>query len=150
MQAFEDLQKLAQVDVELTSLRIKKMFVARGRGDFKGFASFFLPAMTFNIIVPRGMAPGWGSQKGLEAFINFVRFNYTNYEWLEHEISDILIMGGDAVVRRKSLSRNRGTGLVQQLNVCTLLKFQDGLIQEYIEYVDTAALVRLLLGDKPS
>lgn len=147
MQAFEDLQKLARVDMDLIPLRIEKMFEARGCGDFETYASFFAPWVAFEFGVSQGLVPCYGRREGIEAFTNFVRFNYTNYKWLEHEITDVHIEGDGAVVRRTCLCKNRGTGLVQRLNCCTLLRFRDGLIEEYVEYVDTFALARLLYGD---
>lgn len=147
MQAFEDLQKLARLDVDLIPLRIEKMFEARGRGDFKAYASFFAPWMAFEFANLGGPLPSLGRQQGIEAFIHFVRFNYVAYEWIEHEVTDLNVEGAKCVVRRTCLCQNRGTGFVQRLDLCTLLRFGDTLIDEYVEYGDTVAVARLLRGE---
>ena len=146
MQSNEDIQRLSLIDADLLGTRIERLYESRQRGDFKTFATYFPPYMTFELMVPRGLMPFHGRQEGLDHFLRFIRFNHMTYEWIDYQVEHTETFGREVAVRRKCLGRNRGTALVQELQICSILRFREGLIDQYIEYVDTASLMKLLEG----
>lgn len=148
MQVQDEFQKGAAVEADRTRLLIVKLLEARRQGDLKTFASFFAPWVIYEIIAPYGLVPYQGRRHGIDGLVKFIQFNHTNYAWREHEITDLWTDDDGAIVRWRALFRNRGMSLVQKLDCCSLLRFHKGLVDEFIEYADTAALKRLLYGDE--
>nr|WP_298422750.1 nuclear transport factor 2 family protein [Rhodoblastus sp.] len=56
---------------------------------------------------------------------------------------ELVIDGDRAALHRTSRLRNRGTGETISIDVCDFFRFRDGLVVEFSEYPDFAALQRL-------
>lgn len=71
------------------------------------------------------------------------------YENLGSTIHELVIDGDRAALHRAAKLRNRGTGEVVSIDVCDFFRFRDGLVVEFSEYPDSAALAKLDRPDEP-
>ena len=65
------------------------------------------------------------------------------YENLGSTIHELVIDGERAALHRTAKMRNRGTGQIISVDVCGFLRFRDGLVIEFSEYPDSAAIAKL-------
>jgi ketosteroid isomerase-like protein len=65
------------------------------------------------------------------------------YENLGSVIHEFMIDGEQVALHRTATIRNRGTGATMDVDICNFARFRDGLIVEFSEYPDTAAIARL-------
>ena len=52
----------------------------------------------------------------------------------------VIIDGGNVALHRRARLRNRGTGKFGEIEIWTYLRFRNGLLCEFSEYPDTAAI----------
>jgi ketosteroid isomerase-like protein len=66
------------------------------------------------------------------------------WEWLDHEILDLLIDGNRAAVRYRTKQRFIPTGDVVETDLYDLVTFRDGKISHMVEFCDTALAADLI------
>ncbi|MDE2363042.1 MAG: nuclear transport factor 2 family protein [Hyphomicrobiales bacterium] len=142
MQSDNASRKLAEVDRELIEQRIHALAEMRARGDMAGMLEFAAPDIVFK-------GGTWLSYplnarfEGREACKALSHAVLVAYENLGSTINKLLIDGDRVALHRTARIRNRGTGKTVSVEICNFLRFRDGLVVEFSEYPDTAAVARL-------
>ena len=146
MQNFEAGGRLPQLDQELLYRCVEGYFAARDRGELGRFRDFLAPDFDHEIVGPIGPYPCFGPGRGLESYQWRIGYFNSTYERLKPRILEMKVFANDVVLKKTVFARNWGTGRSVWLEACVWLKFHDGLITHYTEYVDTDSLVRVLQG----
>jgi len=68
------------------------------------------------------------------------------FENLGSVIHDLVIDSDKAAFRRSATIRHRGTGLIGNVEVADFMRFRDGMVVEFNEIADAAALAALENG----
>lgn len=142
MQSEEVSRRLSEVDRNLIEQRIHALAEMRARGDIAGMLKYAAPDIVFN-------GGSWKTYplharcEGREACGELGRAVNVTYENLGMTINKMLIDGDKVALHRTARIRNRGTGRTVDVEICNFLRFRDGLVVEFSEYPDTAAVEQL-------
>ena len=133
---------MSELDRDLIEQRIYALAEMRARGDIPGMMKYAAPDIVFKggswRTFPLHMAcAGWDACGEMGKAVNVA------YENLGSTINTLLIDGDMVAVHRTAQIRNRGTGATVAVDICNFLRFRDGLVVEFSEYPDTAAIARL-------
>jgi ketosteroid isomerase-like protein len=143
VQSDETLHKLGALDRELIEARVHAILERRAVGDVLGMLDFATDDIRINI---KGdwaafpyQRPVVGKKMVAEA-LSMIAIQYENLGSVVHE----LIIDGDRVAMRRTAGiRHRGTGKAAEIEIADFLRFRDGLVADFFEIIDTAALARL-------
>ena len=142
VQTNEASRKLSEVDRELIEQRIHALADMRSRGDMAGMLEYAAPDIVFK-------GGSWRSYplqtacSGKEACGEMGRAVNVTYENMGPVVNQVLIDGDKVAVHRTARIRNRGSGTTVTVDICNFLRFRDGLVVEFSEYPDTAAIAAL-------
>jgi ketosteroid isomerase-like protein len=138
----ETSRTLAVLDRDLIEQRVRAILECRVAGDTDGMARYAAP----DLVYADGTWRSYPFQKtchGREACLKMLREVNIYYEPLGSEIQRIAIDGDRVALHRRAKIRNRGTGVVVDIDICNFVKFRDGMVVEFSEYPDTMAVARL-------
>ncbi len=143
MQSEETLHKLGVLDRELIEHRIRTIFERRAKGDASGIIEYAAEDIHYNVRGGWTLYPFSRPARGKALVAHMLATIETMYDNLDSIIHELVIDGDRAAVHRTATLRNRGTGEVISIDVCDFVRFRDGLVVEFSEYPDSAALAKL-------
>lgn len=138
----ETSRTLAVLDRDLIEQRVHALLGCLVAGDIDGMVKYAAPDLAYTGGTWRSY-PFLKECKGREACLTMLREVNIYYETLGCEINRIAIDGDRVALHRRATIRNRGAGVVVDIDICNFLKFRDGLVVEFSEYPDTMAVARL-------
>lgn len=143
MQSENSLRKLGVLDRELIEHRIRTIFERRAQGDTPGVIEYAAEDILYDVRGGWTLYPFSRPARGKALAAQMIATIEAMYENLGSTIHELVIDGDRAAVHRTSKLRNRGTGQAISVDVCDFLRFRDGLVVEFAEYPDSAALAKL-------
>jgi ketosteroid isomerase-like protein len=143
LQSEETLRKLGDLDRELIEHRIRTIFERRALGDTPGIIEYAAEDILYDVRGGWTLYPFSRPARGKAIAAQMLATIESMYENLGSTIHELVIDSDRAAVHRTSKLRNRGTGAVVSIDVCDFLRFRDGLVVEFAEYPDSAALAKL-------
>ncbi len=147
MQSDATLATLGVLDREMIEHRIRTIFERRAAGDHPGIVEYMAEDIVFNVQGNWTLYPFSRPVRGKAIVAQALKMVEIMYENLGSTIHELVIDGERAALHRTSKMRNRGTGETRSVDVCDFLRFRDGLVIEFSEYPDSAAIARLDGGD---
>lgn len=103
------------------------------------------PNIVCEFVGDRARLPYAGRHLGVEAMVGIIRAINVDFEQRNFEVSEMLIDDQRVAGRRRVHWRHRGTGRVGVSELADFVRFEDGLIVEFIEFRDTLSLA--MMGD---
>lgn len=146
MQSDDALHRLGAVDREMIEHRLRTIFERRAEGDIPGMLEYAAEDILYSTRGNWTLYPFVQTVRGKEAVRKILATVDVMYENFGSTIHELVIDGDRAALHRTSHLRNRGTGERIAIDVCDFARFRDGLIVEFAEYPDSAALMRLSGG----
>ncbi len=143
MQSDETLEKLGTLDREMIEHRIRTIFERRAAGDIPGIVEYMADDIVYNVQGDWTLYPFSRPARGKKILEQAFAMVEIMYENLGSTIHELVIDGERAALHRTSRMRNRGTGAIRSIDVCDFLRFRDGLVIEFSEYPDSAAIAKL-------
>jgi len=143
MQSDDDLRRLGALDREMIEHRLRAIFERRAEGDVPGMLEYAAEDILYSTRGNWTLYPFVRTVRGKEAVRQILATVDVMYENFGSTIHELVIDGDRAALHRTSHLRNRGTGERISIDVCDFARFRDGLIVEFAEYPDSAALMRI-------
>ena len=143
MQSDDALTKLGALDREMIEHRVRTIFERRAAGDLPGIVEYAAEDIFYNVQGNWTLYPFSRSARGKALLVQWLAVIEAMYENLGSTIHELVIDGERVALHRTSRMRNRGTGEVRSVDICDFLRFRDGLVIEFAEYPDSAAIARL-------
>jgi ketosteroid isomerase-like protein len=146
MQSDETLHRLGALDREMIEHRIQTIFERRAEGDLPGIMDYAADDIVYST---RGLWTLYPFSQPVRSkalvgqMLAMIEVMYENFGSTIHEL---VIDGDRAALHRTSRMRNRGTGALLSVDVCDFMRFRDGMVIEFSEYPDSAAIARLQAG----
>ncbi|WP_374545119.1 nuclear transport factor 2 family protein [Rhodoblastus sp.] len=143
MQSDDALRRLGAVDREMIEQRIRTMVRMHSDGNLHGLFDLVADEVVYNV---RG---GWitfpyakpvRGKKDVAAAMAMISVRFEN---LGSVIHNLVIDGDRAAFLRTATIRHRGTGKTGDVDVVDFIRFRDGLVVEFTEIADSAALADL-------
>jgi uncharacterized protein len=126
--------------------RVRTIFERRAAGDVPGLVRYAAEDIFYNVQGGWTIYPFSRPARGKTLFAQALAMVDVMYENLGSTIHEMVIDGERVALHRTSNMRNRGTGETRAIDVCDFLRFRDGLVIEFAEYPDSAAVARLDAG----
>ena len=101
------------------------------------------PHILCEFVGDRARIPYAGRHVGLEVLIAIVSAINVDFEQLNVSLSGIIVDGGKLAGRRTVEWRHRGTGRRGVVELAEFLRFEDGLIVEFMEYRDSITILEM-------
>jgi uncharacterized protein len=143
MQSEDALHRLGELDREMIEHRLRAIFERRAEGDVPGMLEYAAEDILYSTRGNWTLYPFVRTVRGKEAVRQILATVDVMYENFGSTIHELVIDGDRAALHRTSHLRNRGTGERISIDVCDFARFRDGLIVEFAEYPDSAALMRI-------
>jgi ketosteroid isomerase-like protein len=147
MQSHETLHSLGALDREMIEHRLRTIFERRAEGDLPGIMEYAAEDIVYHVQGSWTLYPFSRPVRGKAAVGQMLAMIDVMFENLGSTIHELVIDGDRAALHRTSHMRNRGAGTVVSIDVCDFVRFRDGLVAEFSEYPDSAALARLDADD---
>jgi ketosteroid isomerase-like protein len=138
----ETSRTLAVLDRDLIERRVRAIFGCLVAGDLDGIEKYAAPDLAYTGGTWRSY-PFLKACHGRDACMAMLREVTIYFEILACEIDRIAIDGDRVALHRRARIRNRGAGVVVEIDICNFMRFRDGLVVEFSEYPDTMAVARL-------
>ena len=117
---------------------VKGLVEAREADDFEAALAYFAPDVVCYAPSTWGYSMFPTTIHGRDALREVQRLHAMQYEMMPTRLHRLLIDGDQAIAHRTSGLRERGGGPVYTFDCVTLVRFRDGLIVEFQEFVDGA------------
>lgn len=130
-----DREEIAQRLISLGS------FSSRGP-DVSLFRRLCAPDVVCEFVGERTSIAYAGRHRGIDALAHIIRSIGVEFEQLGHAMPEVVIDGCGAAVRRSVEWRHRGTGWRGLVELADIVRFENGLIVEMIEFRDSVALLQ--------
>lgn len=143
MQSNDALTKLGDLDREMIEHRVRTIFERRAAADHAGIVEYAAEDIFYNVQGEWTLYPFSRPTRGKALLAQALAAIEAMYENLGSTIHELVIDGERVALHRTSRMRNRGTGDVRSVDVCDFLRFRDGLVIEFSEYPDSAAIAKL-------
>ncbi|MFV0280130.1 MAG: nuclear transport factor 2 family protein [Rhodoblastus sp.] len=135
-------RKLSDLDRDLIEQRLNSFQVARQKGDMASIARLLAEDCAFRGATWVGQMAAVRRQ-GRAACLELFQQQHTLVECLEAHLTDLAIDASEAAVCCKVRLRSRGAGRVDEIAICSYIRFKDSEIIEIDELADNEALARL-------
>jgi ketosteroid isomerase-like protein len=116
----------------------------RMKGDFKQVLSHFAPDCRFRLAGSSGVNPLSSVCIGHQQILEKIKTMNVLIEYCDIKPVAYVVDDDQFVVRWVGRWRNRGTGPAEDLEGVAHVRFRDGLIIDYTNFVDTAVIASLL------
>jgi uncharacterized protein len=131
-----------------TNLRVRVIDLyaayAKGRVDF--VLNSIDDDIDFVSYAPTDIFPYLGHHRGKAGFAEVMRTAHATFEFLAYEPVFLVVEGNDAAAMISMRLRQRSTGRVIRMFVAEFLRFRDGRIYDFREFMDTFDAVQQVLG----
>jgi ketosteroid isomerase-like protein len=114
--------------------------------DLVGLMDFFADDIAFELIGNWSIFPQVGRSRGKDAWARALATIYTNLEYLDSTVHDVVIDGDWVALRRTARLRSYGTGKIDEVIMADFIRVRDGLIVEVTEIIDSLAIDHLESG----
>ena len=138
-------RKLSSLERDLIERRIRAMWDMRRRGDVAGVARLLAQDCVY-------VGKTWFGKpvdirrEGREACLEWARQLNAMVQNVDMTVLYLVIDGEQAVACRRIRMREPGGGRIEEVIVCSFMRFRGGEVVEIIELPDTQAMIRLLGG----
>lgn len=137
--------QLASLDRELIEQRIRAMWDLRRRGAVESVAALLAHDCVYTGKTWFGK-PVDIRREGRDACLEWARQLNAMVQNIDSEVLHLVIDGEQAAACRKIKMREQGCGRIEEVIVCSYMRFRGGEIVEIVEAPDTLAVRRLLAG----
>jgi ketosteroid isomerase-like protein len=117
---------------------------AQARTDF--VLNFIDDDVDFISYAPVSIFPCLGKQRGKAAVAKSIEIIHAQYEFLSYVPIFMVVEGEDAAVIIMARMKQRATGRIIQIMFAHFLRFRDGRIIEFREFLDSFDAVEQVLG----
>ncbi len=138
-------RQLSTLDRDLIERRIRAMWDMRRRGQIAELASLLAPDCVYVGKTWFGK-PAPIRREGRAACLEWARQLNAMFTSVDMKILYLVIDGDQAAACRRIRMREPGGGRLEDVIVCSFMRFRGGAVVEIVEYPDTLAMARLL-GD---
>lgn len=138
-------RELVALDRDLIEQRIRAMWELRRRGEVKEVGALLAHDCVYSGKTWFGK-PVSIRREGREACLEWARQINAMVQNVGMTVLNLVIDGEQAAACRRIKLRERGSGRVEEVVVCSYMRFRGGEVVEIVEYPDTLAIMRLL-GD---
>jgi ketosteroid isomerase-like protein len=139
----DTLGRLARLDREMIEHRVRTIFERRADGNIAGISEYVAENIVYKVQGEWTIYPFSRPVHGKGAFLQIMAAINVMYENLGSTIHELVIDNARVALHRTSRMRNRGTGAMISVDVCDFMRFRDGLVNEFSEYPDSAAIAKL-------
>lgn len=146
MQSNKTLHNLGALDREMIEHRVRTIFERRAEGDLPGILEYAAEDIVYHTRGSWTLYPFARPVHGKAAVGQMLATIDIMFENLGSTIHELVVDGDRVAVHRTSQMRNRGSGTLASIDICDFARFRDGLLVEFAEYPDSAALARLEAG----
>lgn len=136
-------RELSALDRDLIEQRIRAMWDMRRRGDGAMVAKLLAHDCVYSGKTWIGK-PADIRREGRDACIEWARQLSAMVQSVEMEVLDLVIDGEQAAACRRIKMQEPGGGRIEEVVVCSYMRFRGGEIVEINEFPDTLAITRLL------
>lgn len=143
MQSDETLKKLGALDRVMIEHRTRTIFERRAVGDIPGIVEYMAEDICYNIQGNWTIYPFSRPARGKQILAQALAMIEAMYENLGSTIHELVIDGESVALHRTARIRHRATGETSSVDFCDFLRFRDGMVIEFAEYPDSAALAKL-------
>ncbi len=126
----------------MTEHRVRHIFERQAAGDFASVFDYLDDNIVYNLRGAWTIYPFRNAIYGKPAVTEMLNVYNVRYENQGTRFHEFLIDGDYVATHRTVKLRHRGTGEVAEIDLVTFIRFRDGLIVEFSEYPDSAALAR--------
>ncbi len=126
---------------EIMSLIQRAAFL---RGQPEDFVALFQPDAVLHMIGDRRDGPMFGEHRGHRQILELLRRIDIEFERLSLRILNVVVDGDRFAVRRLAELRHRGSSESRLFVFGSFVRTRGGLIDEVLEFVDTATARRLM------
>lgn len=136
-------RQLSNLDRDLIEQRIRAMWAMRRRGEVAGVATLLAHDCVYAGKTWFGK-PVDIRREGRDACLEWARHLDTMVRKIETTVLHLVIDGENVAACRRIKMREPGGSRVEEIVVCSFMRFRGGEIVEIVEYPDTLAMKRLL------
>jgi ketosteroid isomerase-like protein len=134
------------VDTETTRALVHRIYDAYSRGDASVFVDVIHPDIDWVIHGPIEIFPFAGPRKGKEAVVSALQSIAHLYE-LKRYVPEIVVVDGEQVAQLSNVAfLQRVTGRVLTFKIVDFLRFEQGLLVEFRELMDSFDVTQQALG----
>jgi uncharacterized protein len=126
--------------------RLYDLYHAFGKGNLAFVLNSFDPNAEFISYAPREIIPFLGRQHGSAAIAETMKQAHADFEHLSYQPIFMVVEKQDAAVILMARLRQRSTSRIVTLMIAHFLRFDNGLIVELREFMDSFDLVQQVLG----
>jgi ketosteroid isomerase-like protein len=123
---------------------LKEAYAARKRGDVEAVTRAFADNPHFELAGARQASPIALRCTDRDQFRTLMAGLVKSFEFLDHEILEMIIEGNRAAVHWRSRMRSGVTGEEVVTEVVDLITVEDGKIASFVEFCDTALAARMM------
>ncbi|MCC2100705.1 MAG: nuclear transport factor 2 family protein [Hyphomicrobiales bacterium] len=136
-------RELVALDRELIEQRIRAMWDLRRRGAVESVAALLSHDCVYAGKTWFGR-PVDIRREGRDACLEWARQLNAMVQNVDTQVLYLIIDGERAAACRKIKLRERGSGRIEEVVICSYMRFRSGEIVEIVEHPDTLAVKRLL------
>ncbi len=126
--------------------RIVDLYAAYAKGHTDFVLNSIDDDIDFVSYAPIDIFPYLGHHRGKAAFANVMRNAQATFEFLAYEPVFLVVQANDAAAMISMRVRQRSTGRVIRMFVADFLRFRNGRIYEFRQFMDTFDAVQQVLG----
>lgn len=129
-----------------TRATVRELYDAYGRRDFDRFAELLHEDIDWVIYAPISVFPFAGPRHGRAAVLQALAAIAATYILESYKPEFIVVDDGCAAVMSDVSFRQRATGRTIRFRVANFLRFRDGRLIEFREFINTFDVVEQALG----
>lgn len=134
------------MNTEATRVLVRRLYDARARGDHDALVALIHPDIDWLLLAPIEVFPFAGSRKGKAAVLDALALLASLFE-LKRYVSDVIVVDGDrGAVLSNAAFMQRATGRTLSFRTADFLRFEDGLLIEFRELLDSLDVTQQALG----
>jgi ketosteroid isomerase-like protein len=134
------------VDTETTRSLVRGIYDAYGRGDPAGFLDVIHDDIDWVIHGPIEIFPFAGPRKGKEAVVAALQSIADMYELKRYVPEVVVVDGGQAALLSNVAFLQRVTGRILTFKIVDFLRFEQGMLVEFRELLDSFDVTQQALG----
>ena len=123
---------------------LKQAYGARKRGELEGVMKVFADNPHFELAGQREASPVALRCTDRDQFRTLLAGLIKTFEFLDHEILEMIIEGNRAAVHWRSRMRSGVTGEEVVTEIVDLVTVENGKIASFVEFCDTAMAARMM------
>ena len=136
---------------EATRAFVQALYEAYAVGDIERAAAGISEDVDWAILAPRYLFDFAGPRRGRAGVIEAFREIARGYEFLAYEPKMLVVDAGQAAVYIRAQIRDRATQRTVDLELCDIMRIEDGRVVWFREFVDSVtAAVALYGGPEPA